>query len=154
MREERAVEGYYPLSAYYPLLEILVLCFNAILFVLLSFLILRDFRGRRTRWGGYLYPAVIFTLAALFVAHLANHFAAGLWNSGVALAYFPEMAGKYLIPPLVFHLFWREEQDYLPGPRIWRICLVALYALSVASGACAINTSVIGWYGGYPGWPS
>ncbi|HWR51582.1 MAG TPA: hypothetical protein VN428_10775, partial [Bryobacteraceae bacterium] len=60
------MEGYYPLSAYYPLLEILVLCFNAILFVLLAFLILRDWRKHRTRWGGRLYPASIFALALFF----------------------------------------------------------------------------------------
>lgn len=148
------MEGYYPVVAYYPLLEILILCFNSIVFVLLSFLILRDFRQRGARWGGYLYPASVFTLAVFFVAHLANHFAAGLKGGGSAIIYFPEMAGKYLIPPLVFHLFFRNEKDCLRAPRLWQTCLVSLYVLSIVSGAAAINTSAIGWFGGYPGWPA
>ncbi|HWR52256.1 MAG TPA: histidine kinase, partial [Bryobacteraceae bacterium] len=132
--------------------EILVLCFNAILFVLLAFLILRDWRKHRTRWGGRLYPASIFALALFFVAHLANHFAAGLNNGGAAIIYLPEMAGKYLIPPLVFHLFYRNEKDYLRAAPIWQTCLVALYALSAISCAFAVNTSALGWFDAYPGW--
>ncbi len=144
--------GYYPLNAYFPLLEILVLSFNAILFVLLSFLLLRGARKRRIRWGGVPYLASVLTLAVFFVAHLANHFSAGLRNAGLPALYVPEMAAKHLVPALVFHLFYRNEKDYLPALRAWRISLGAAYALSVLSGAAAINTSALGWLGGYPGW--
>ncbi len=146
------MEGYYPLSAYYPVLEILVLSFNAILFVLLSVLLLRARRERRPYWGGALYPAIVFALAVFFIAHLANHFAASVRGGGLGLIYIPEMATKYLIPPLVFHLFYREEAGYVAARPLVRACLVALYAAGILSGAGAINTSVIGWHGGYPGW--
>lgn len=148
------MKGYYPISAYYPVAEILTLSFNAIVFVLLSFLVLRDGRNRRSRWGGYLYPAAVVTLAVLFLANLANKFAAGVRNgSGLAILYVPEMAAKYLIPALVFHLFYRTERRGLPARRFCQIALAAVYAFGIVSGLAAINTAAVGWLNWYPGWP-
>lgn len=143
---------YYPVSAYYPLAQILLSSFNAILFVLLSYLTLRDPRPRGSRWGGYLYPGITITLAVLFLTNLGNQFAADVLGRGLALLWVAEGAAKFVIPPAVFHLFYRSEREYLAGRPLWRACLAALYAVSLACGVGAVNTAVNGWFHGYPGW--
>jgi signal transduction histidine kinase len=146
--------GYYPLPAYYPLVEILILSFNAILFVLLSVLLFRELHTRRERWGGYLYPASVCTLTVLFAANLANKFAVDVRYGGLGILYAIELACKCLVPPLLFHLFYWSEREYLPARRLWQACLAALYVFGVISAICSINVSAIGWSAGYPGWPA
>ncbi len=148
------MEGYYPLRAYYPLFEIVVVSFNAILFVLLSFLLLRARRERRPNWGGNLYPAIVIALAALFVSRLSHLFATSLRGGFVGLMFVPEMVSKFIIPPLVFHLFYREEAGFLPRRRALKTFLGALYAAAIVCAALGVNTCASGWRGGYPGWPA
>jgi anti-sigma regulatory factor (Ser/Thr protein kinase) len=139
-------------SAYYPLVQILLSSFNAILFVLLSYLTLRDSRPRNSRWGGYLYPGIVVALAVLFSTNLANQFAAGLLGRGLAWLYVLETIPKFLIPPAVFHLFCRNGKEYLSAPLIWRWCIAGFYAVSIVLGIGAVNTAANGWFQGYPGW--
>lgn len=144
---------YYPWFAYVPLLELLLCCFNAILFLLLSFLCLRDFRGRRTQWGGYLFPAILVVFALLFLVHLATLIVIGLFGRRLLFLDTPEVAANYLIPPLVAHLFYRSEKESLTASRVWKISLVAWYLVSFLSGAAAVNAVTGTWRQGWPTWP-
>ncbi len=143
---------YYPLSAHYPLLELLVCVFNAILFTLLSFYYLRDYRKRSTGWGGYLYAHIVVLCAVLFVGHLGNDLAEELLRRRLALFDLLEISAKYLIPPLTLHLFFRNGKDHLSAPRLWQTCIVSLYAAAVLFSMAEINTGVTRWHGGWPGW--
>ena len=143
---------YYPLPAYVPLIEMLVCAFNAILFTLLFWYSVRDYRRRRTGWGGYLYTYVVVLVAALFAGHLGNDFAAEFLSRRVALFDLCEIAAKYLVAPLVVHLFYRNEREFLRGRALWRIGIAAIYVLGVTFAAAEVNIGVIGWAHGWPGW--
>ncbi len=144
---------YYPWLAYYPLLEMLLCSFNAILFTLLSFLCLRDFRGRRTQWGGYIYPSILVVFAVLFLIHLATEVVIGLLGRRLFVLDVPEVAVNYLIPPLVVNLFYRSGKERLAASRGWYVSVVAFYLVSLLFGAGALNGVVGFWRGGWPGWP-
>jgi hypothetical protein len=66
---ETGAEG---LGTSYYLLLTLVRSLDAISFVLLSFLCIRDYRVRRTRWGGGAYCALVVTFAVLYLDILAE----------------------------------------------------------------------------------
>ncbi len=144
---------YYPWLAYVPLLELLVCCFNAILFVLMAFLSLSDFRGRRNQWGGYLFPGILLAFAFQFLFHLVREVVMGLLGHGLLSMDIPEVAANYLIPPLVAHLFYRSEKAVLPAPGAWKLSLVAWYVVSFLIGAGAVNAVTNAWQG-QEGWPS
>ena len=144
--------GYYPWLAYYPLLEMLLCSFNAILFILLSFLCLRDYRGRQTQWGGYIYPAILLVFAVLFLTHLASEALAGLLRPPLIYLYVPEIAANYFVPPLVVHLFYRSEREGLALRAAWRASVIAFYVVSFLLGALSINGSTGWWRQGWPFW--
>ncbi len=148
----RELARYYPLIAYTPLIELLVCAFNAILFVLVSFYCVRDYRRRGTQWGAYIYAYVVVLCALLFIGHLGNDFATELAHHRYGFFDVLEIGSKYLIAPLVFHLFYRDERDYLPARRIWPVGLVILYGAAILSGAAELNIGVIGFSQGWPGW--
>jgi len=147
------VPRYYPWLAYYPLLEMLLCSFNAILFILLSFLCLRDYRGRRTQWGGYIYPSILVVFAVLFVLHLGTEVVIGLLGRRLLVLDVPEVAVNYLIPPLVVHLFYGSEKERLAARRAWHVSVVAFYVVSFVLGVGAVNAVVGSWRSGWPGWP-
>ncbi len=146
------ITGYYPLSAYYPLIEILVCAFNAILFILLSYLCLRDYDKRRTRWGGRLYAYVVVACAVLFVVHLGNDLASEFFRRRFAIFDLLEIAAKYLVPPLAFHLFYRDVKEHLRAQAAWYACIVATYVAAPLFAAVEFNAGVVQWSGGWPGW--
>jgi len=146
------VPRYYPLAAYFPLVEMLVCAFNAILFILLAWYSIRDYRRRRTHWGGYLYACLVVLVAIMFSAHLGNDFVTEFLSRRISLLDISEIAAKYLIPPLMVHLFYVNEKDCLPAPRTWQICIGVVYPLSVAFAAAEANIVVCHWSHGWPGW--
>ena len=144
---------YYNWIAYVPLLELLICCFNAILFILLSFLCLSDFRGRRNQWGGYLFPGILVVFAFLFVIHLATLVVIGLLGRRLIFLDVPEVAVNYLVPPLIAHLFYRSERDGLAAAKAWRISLIAVYLVSFLIGVAAVNAVAGFWRQEWPSWP-
>jgi len=147
------VPGYYPWIAYYPLVEMLLCSFNAIVFTLLSFLCLRDFRGRRTQWGGYIYPSILVVFAVLFVVHLGTEVVIGLLGRRLLALDIPEVTVNYFIPPLVVHLFYHSEREHLKTSGFWRISVVAFYVVSFVWCVAAVNAVGGFWRAGWPGWP-
>jgi len=143
---------YYPLVAYYPLVEIMVCAFNVVLFALLSFYCIRDYRRQKTEWGGYIYAYLVVVCGLLFVAHLANDFAAEfVWHRYRIFDFF-EITAKYLIPPLVLHLFFRNEEQHLQRLALWRISVGVLYTMAAAFALPEMNIGVFGWFHAWPGW--
>ena len=148
-----APPGYYPLTAYVPLLEMVACSFNAIVFTLVSFYSIRDYKRRKTRWGGFLFTYVVVLCAVLFIAHLANDFAGEfLWHR---IYFFDilEIGAKYAIPPLTVQLFYLNEKAHLRGRGLWRLWIGVLYVAGAYFGAAEINTGVSHWSQGWPGWP-
>ena len=119
------------MSRYYPWLDVLLCSFNGITFTLLSFLWLQEYRKRGSHWGGYLYLCITAACAVLFVSNLANYLLVGLvYYAPLFLAY-PQIASNALLPPLVYHFFYRNERERLPGRWKWRTGLPVLYALGL-----------------------
>ena len=132
----------------------MLLCsFNAILFTLLSFLCLRDYRGRRTQWGGYIYPSIIVVFAVLFVLHLGSDVVIGLLGHRLLVLDIPEVGVNYFIPPLVVHLFYRSEKERLAARGLWRASVVFFYVVSSLLGVAALNAVAGFWPAGWLDWP-
>ena len=128
------------MSGYYPFLYNLLSAFNAITFTLLSFLWLYDYRKRRTHWGGYLYLYIVVSCAVLFLANLIDQFSWALvYHPGPFLVYV-QIAANAFIPPLMFHFFYRNEKEYLPGRSVWKAALIADYACGALFVAVALLT--------------
>jgi signal transduction histidine kinase len=132
-------------ARYYPVLLILLRSFNVISYVLVSFLCFRDYRGRRTRWGGNAYRVLVITCAALYLDVLAKEVVRVTLGHGVPLLSVVESVTSLLIPPLLFHVFYNSERQYLPARRIWQACLGVTYALGMAGaiGGVAIQMGVL-----------
>ncbi len=143
---------YYPLNAYYPLIEMLVSCFNAILFALLTWFCFQDYRKRRTLWGGRLFILTVASLAVLFLAHFGNEIVTDLLKRRSVLFDVLEIAAKYLIPSMAFHVFYRNGRDNLTRHGMWRAAVALVYLMSGILGGAAINAAAIGYGGGWPGW--
>lgn len=148
----RPLPTFYPLIAYYPLLEIMVCAFNVVLFVLLSYYCIRDYRNRKTKWGGYLYAWVVVLCAILFTANLANDFATEFAHRRFYVFDYFEIVPKYFVPPLMMHLFYRNEKDYLRFKTPWIITITMLYAAALIFALAEINTGVWHCCPGWPGW--
>jgi len=134
------VPHYYPLHVYYTLIPILVRGFCAIAFLFLSFYCLSERRMRKTRWGGNAYAAFVVTYAILYLDILAEEWAG--FNLGRTVPFLDIVAAvtSLLIPPLLFHIFYNNERDYLPLRRIWLTCLGITYALSLTGLIVAAAT--------------
>jgi signal transduction histidine kinase len=122
---------YYALHEYYPLIPILLRSFNVIVFTLLSFLSFREYRERRIRWGGNAYRAFVVTYAVLYLDLLANEWARLNRGHAVPLLNAIDAITTMLIPPLLFHIFYKNERSHLSAPRVWLICLSVTYALAL-----------------------
>lgn len=143
---------HFPLIVYFPLLKLLLCSFNAILFVLLSFLHVRDRRSRRTQWGGDIYTAAVVACAVLLISDLANDFAIGLVRHKLAPFNLLEIVAGGLLPPLVVLLFYRDGKERFIRRWMWRTYMTALCTLSALWILGAVNVAVVGAYGGWPGW--
>jgi hypothetical protein len=126
-------------SRYYPWLEILLGSFNAITFILLSFLWLYEYRKRGSHWGGYLYLCLVVACAVLFVTNLLYYLSWGLIYWAPTFLFYPQVIANAAIPPLVYHFFYRNERKHLPLLPIWRGGLVVAYALGFAVAFAAFS---------------
>jgi len=125
-------------SRVYPWLDLLLCSFNAITFTLLACLWLRDYWKRRSHWGGYLYLCVTAAFAVLFCSNIASYLSLGMFYRPVPFLGYFQVAANALIPPLVFHFFYRNERGSLSGHWMWRISVLAVYALGLLFAALAI----------------
>ena len=122
------------LSRSFYLLLTLVRSLDAISFVLLSFLCIRDYRVRRTRWGGGAYCALMVAYAIVYLNVLPQE---AIWLvAGHSLPWLDalEMAVSLLVAPLMFHAFYNGERQHLPARRVWKTWLGLSYGFAV-SGA-------------------
>ncbi|HTP88384.1 MAG TPA: histidine kinase [Bryobacteraceae bacterium] len=144
---------YYALNAYFPLLEMVTCAFNAVLFTLIGVYSIRDYQRQKTRWGGGLFTYVVVLCAVVFIAHLGNDFATEFLRRRVPLFDLLEIVPKYAIPPVMAHLFYRNEKEHLRAERFWRSYIGFLYAIGAGFAAAEVNAGVGHWLQGWPGWP-
>lgn len=126
------------MSRYYPFLDILLSAFNVITFALLSLLWFRDYRQRRTHWGGYLYLYIVIACGVLFLFNLINQFSCALVYHPLIFLVYPQIVANALIPPWMFHFFYRNEKEHLPGRTVWIAALVANYVTAGLFAAVAL----------------
>ncbi len=111
---------------------------DTISYVLMAVLCVRNFRVRRTRWGGAAYCALIITLAVLYLNLLADEavrFASGrpsLVNGAI------DIVTSALAALLLFHAFYNGERQYLRAPRFWKAFLALSYVVGLACVAAGL----------------
>jgi len=127
-------------SRYYPWLDVLLGSFNAITFILLSFLWLDEFRKRGSHWGGYLYLCITVACAVIFISNVVNYLSWGMVYYGQPFLVYPQIAAQALLPPLLYHFFYRAERERLPGRRMWQAGLFTIYALGLGFAILALAT--------------
>ena len=118
---------------YDPLVLILLQSFNAIAYVLVSFLCLRRFRTQGSHWGGYAYCGVALAFATLFLNSLTRELVFSKLQRVAGPMNTIEVALSMALPPLLLHAFYHNERLYLPGRRIWQALLAAMWAVAVAT---------------------
>jgi hypothetical protein len=108
---------------YYPLLLLLLRCFNAIAYTFVSVLCLRRLRARKAQWGGYGYACLVMAIAAMFLSGLAQEWAITTLHRRFALLDFVDGFTTLLAPPLVFHVLYHSERLHCApgasGRRYW-----------------------------------
>ncbi len=111
----------------------LVWSLDAISYVLMSIFCIRNYRVRRTRWGGAAYCALIVNFALVYVNLLTEE--AVRIATGHTLAFFNaiDLLASVMAAVLLFHTFYNGEREYLPGPRIWKAFVWLSYAIAVAT---------------------
>jgi signal transduction histidine kinase len=115
------------------LASLITFTFGALTFSVLTLFYWREQRLRRTRVGSLVFPGFTVVCASAFLINLLLRVAAGLspdsaWVTGLSLVL---VMVTSLLPPLLFHLIYAEEQrDLIPG-RVWRWLLAAFYTVSV-----------------------
>jgi signal transduction histidine kinase len=107
--------------------------FGALSFSILALFYWREQRLRRTRTGRLAFPIFTLVCASAFLINLLLRLAAGLspdsaWVTGLSLVL---VLVTSLLPPLLFHLIYAEEQGHLRPERVWRSLLAAFYAASI-----------------------
>jgi anti-sigma regulatory factor (Ser/Thr protein kinase) len=110
----------------------LVWSLDAISYVLMSIFCIRNYRVRRTRWGGTAYCALILNFALVYVNLLTEE--AVRIATGHTLAVFGaiDLVVSVMAAVLLFHTFYNGEREYLPGRRIWQAFLWLSYAIVVS----------------------
>ncbi|HXN46088.1 MAG TPA: histidine kinase [Bryobacteraceae bacterium] len=111
----------------------LVWSLDAISYVLMSIFSIRNYRVRRTRWGGAAYCALIVNFALVYVNLLTEE--AVRIATGRTLAVFSaiDLFASVMAAVLLFHTFYNGEREYLPGPRIWKAFVWLSYTIAVGT---------------------
>jgi len=111
----------------------LVWSLDAISYVLMSIFCIRNYRVRRTQWGGAAYCALIVNFALVYVNLLTEE--AVRIATGHTLAVFSaiDLLASVMAAVLLFHTFYNGEREYLPGPRIWKAFVWLSYAIAIAT---------------------
>ena len=113
-------------------------------YVLMSVLCIREYRVRRTRWGGGAYCFLIVTFGVLYLNRMIGE--AVSIATGHSITFFEALgvACPVMVMLLLFHTFYNSEKEYLPGRRAWKVLLGLCYA---AAPVCVIG--VLGFYLGF-----
>jgi len=118
------------------LTSLVTFTFGALTFSVLTLFYWRERRLRIQPRGGLVFPAFTLVCAAAFLMNLAlrivgedSPVAAGL---SIALD-----LGTALLPPLLLHLIFREEEVGLAARTAWRWALKLFYAASVATAVAS-----------------
>src|SRR5215472_17965066 len=111
------------------LASLITFTFGALTFSVFALFYWREKRLRRTRAGSLVFPVFTVVCASAFLINLMLRIATGLspdsaWVTGLSLVL---VLVTSLLPPLLFHLVYTEEQGDLPSARIWRWLLAGLY---------------------------
>ena len=117
------------------LISLVTFTFGALTFSVLMLFYWRQRRLRPRPAGGSVFPAFTVACAAAFLTNLLLRVvAAGSEDSPAAtgLAIALDLAAG-LLPPLLLHLIYREEEPGLPARRVWRCVLVLFYLTSAAT---------------------
>jgi len=117
----------------------LVWAWDALCFGATAFLAFRALRRHEYVWGGVLTGLLSLDLALIFLLHdlVTPSF---LSESSRVFTDAIGDALEFAVPPLVMHLFYREERANLRRPMLWKGGLVAMYmacALGIAMTAIA-----------------
>jgi signal transduction histidine kinase len=114
--------------------SVIVFTFGALTFCVLTAVYWRERRQRKEAGGELVFPAFTLVCATAFVTNLALQTASALgigswWVTAAGLAM---TLATGLLPPLLFHVIYDEEQARVPGRRLWRWLLAGFYAASAA----------------------
>jgi len=127
---------------YYPLLLILIRSFSAIALVLAWALCLRRGRQQRARWGGYAYSALLGVWAAIYVGMLVYEWIGVTLHRRALLLEALAGVASFLMAPLVFQVFYRNERLHLPSRRLWQALLAVTWAVSLAAIALGLFRNI------------
>ena len=116
------------------LISLVTFTFGALTFSVLTAVYWRERRlGLRPR-SGTVFPAFTVVCAAAFLANILLHVAGEDSPAAAAISVALDLATA-LLPPLLLHLIFREEESGLPARRLWRWLLALFYAVSLAAAA-------------------
>jgi signal transduction histidine kinase len=121
------------------LLLTLVRGLDTISYVLMSILCIREYRVRRTRWGGAAYCGLIVSFALLYLDIGAEE---AVWiTTGHNLAFLQAMdlVTSVMVALLLVHVFYNSERKYLPGIRFWKALLGLFYAVALATTIAGVG---------------
>ncbi len=91
---------------------------NAISYVLMSILAIREYRVRKTQWGGPAYSGLIVTFAVLYLSLVIGEVVSGLTGHHPVVFFRAiETTSPVIITLLLFQAFYHNEREYLPGER-------------------------------------
>ncbi len=115
------------------LLLALVRSLDTISYVLMSILCIREYRVRRTRWGGAAYCWLIVTGAVAYLSITAQE---AIWvATGHPLVVLEavDLVMSVAAALLLVHVFYNAEREYLSGRRFWKALLGLFYAVALAT---------------------
>ncbi|HEV3201477.1 MAG TPA: histidine kinase [Bryobacteraceae bacterium] len=119
------------------LASLITFTFGALTFFVLTLYYWRERRMRRLRGRGLVFPALTVVCATAFLINLLLQIPAALSADSNVAAGLTLALGFVtgLLPPLLFHLIYSEEQRDLPGRRLWPWLLAGFYASSGLTAA-------------------
>jgi len=117
---------------------------SAIWYVLMSVRCLREYRQRRTGWGGHAYCWFVVTYAMLYLIMLAEEAVRVTFHRSLTGVTILDVLGSFLVAPLLFHIFYTNEKPYLRARGVWQGALAATYATGALASAGAVISVLSG----------
>ena len=115
------------------LLLALVRSLDTISYVLMSILCIREYRVRRTRWGGAAYCWLIVTFAVLYLAITAQEAVWMATGHPLVVLQAMDVVTSIMVALLLVHVFYNGEREYLPCRRAWKALLGLFYGVAAAT---------------------
>jgi anti-sigma regulatory factor (Ser/Thr protein kinase) len=107
----------------------------AICYTLIAGLFLRDYRKRKSQWGGTPYVCLALVNAFIYSYNVATSV---LPIPELRFAELTQATCIFLVPPLLLHLFYHNEKKHLPASRVWTIWLGLVYSASLVRILAAV----------------